>query len=169
MPSGANGLPLAAAAPTLNTRKKVPIASTAYLTTARGAAAALQASSPVNTRLASCAVTMTPRLVAQVTHVVSAVTQLRLPTALLPDYLPASITPINVAPVDSKTVRQQRNPGRQEDNVASPRAGELDVNISAARETLFSVLRQHPYSLQGALNRCRIDIVKGVQPGQITP
>jgi hypothetical protein len=31
------------------------------------------------------------------------------------------------------------------------------------------VLRQHPYSLQGALDRCGIDIVKGFQPGQITP
>src|ERR1700677_136083 len=103
MPSGANGLPLPAAAPTVNTRKNVPIASTAYLTPARGAAAALLACSPVNTRRpASCAVTMTPRLVAQGTHVVSAVTQLRLLTALLPDYLPASISPINVAPAGFK-------------------------------------------------------------------
>jgi hypothetical protein len=56
--------------------------------------AALLACSPVTTRPASCAVTMTSRLVAQGAHVVSAVTQLRLPTALLPDYLPASIRPI---------------------------------------------------------------------------
>ena len=32
MPKGANGLPLPAAAPTVNTRKNVAIASTAYFT-----------------------------------------------------------------------------------------------------------------------------------------
>src|SRR5271169_2975743 len=133
MPSGANGLPLPAAAPTVNTRKNVPIASTAYLTPARGAAAALLACSPVNTRPASCAVTMTPRLVAQGTHVVSAVTQLRLLTALLPDYLPASISPINVAPVgfknwltaaESRLIRRQRSePTRRgpDSRIARPR------------------------------------------------
>jgi len=60
IPSGASGLALRTAAPTVKTRQNVPIASTAYFTSARGEAATV--SSAIIGSFGAWDVTMGPRI-----------------------------------------------------------------------------------------------------------
>src|ERR1700738_1742131 len=92
--SGASGLPLATAAPTVNTRKNVPIASTAYRTPTRGRLRMSFVSLRSSAALAADDVTMAPRIAAAMREVVNAGGQDPSPPPLLRPYRPAVKAPM---------------------------------------------------------------------------
>src|ERR1700738_4125274 len=94
MASGASGLPLATAAPTVNTRKNVPIASTVYRTPTRGMLTTSSVSLRNSASLAVDDVTMAPRLALAGHEVVNAGGQDPSPPPLLRAYRPAVNAPV---------------------------------------------------------------------------
>src|ERR1700758_1711881 len=90
IPSGAKGLALPTAAPTVNTRKNVPIASTAYFTPARGPTGS-GACSRMNAWVGAGDATMALRIAVAMADVVSTEAQHSCLPDVLAAYLPAVI------------------------------------------------------------------------------
>src|SRR5712675_591423 len=109
MASGASGLPLATAAPTVNTRKNVPIASTAYRTPTRGVLTTSSVSLRNSASLAVDDVTMAPRFALAGREVVNAGGQDPSPPPLLRAYRPAVKAPLGR--VRRSAWRRHHSPG----------------------------------------------------------
>jgi hypothetical protein len=92
IPSGASGLPLRTAAPTVNTRQNVPIASTTYFTSVRGEAATAIVSPAIIALFGAWDVTMDPRIAVATADVVKADAQRPFPPVEPHLYQPAAIS-----------------------------------------------------------------------------
>src|SRR5882757_10904468 len=92
IPSGASWLALRTAAPTVKTRQNVPIASTAYFTSARGPLTTSAASLRNAASLGAWDVTMGPRIAAGTADVVKADAQRPFPPVGPHAYRPAAIS-----------------------------------------------------------------------------
>src|SRR6478736_2309074 len=92
IPSGASGLALRTAAPTVKTRQNVPIASTAYFTSARGEAATATVSPAIIASFGAWDVTMGPRIAVGSADVVKADAQRPFQPVGPHAYRPAAIS-----------------------------------------------------------------------------